>query len=99
MAHQPIQATKKPITIDTIQWDGTPESATAVVDWVLGEGGTATYACVGNECTETAEGHVIAIETLEGTMHAGKDWWIIKGVDNEYYPCRDDIFRKTYDIL
>ena len=23
--------------------------------------------------------------------------WIIKGVAGEFYPCRDDIFRQTYE--
>lgn len=36
------------------------------------------------------------IETLEGIMHASKGDYIIKGVDGEYYPCKPDIFKKTY---
>lgn len=39
------------------------------------------------------------IKTLEGEMHAIEGDWIIKGVNGEFYSCKDDIFRKTYDII
>ena len=39
----------------------------------------------------------IKIKTLEGTMWAKKGDWIIKGVNGEFYPCKDDIFKKTYE--
>ena len=37
------------------------------------------------------------IETLEGTMHANIGDWIITGVNGEKYPCKPDIFEKTYE--
>ena len=37
------------------------------------------------------------IETLEGTMHANIGDWIITGVNGEQYPCKPDIFSKTYE--
>lgn len=39
----------------------------------------------------------MAIETLEGTMTASPGDYIIKGVAGEFYPCRADIFDKTYE--
>lgn len=36
------------------------------------------------------------IETLEGTRHASIGDWIITGVKGEQYPCKPDIFAKTY---
>jgi hypothetical protein len=39
----------------------------------------------------------IDIETLEGTMHANAGDWIITGVNGEQYPCKPDIFEKTYE--
>lgn len=38
------------------------------------------------------------IQTLEGTMHASVGDFIITGVNGEQYPCKPDIFAKTYDI-
>ena len=43
------------------------------------------------------ENMVIEIDTLEGTMKCYGDDYIIKGVDGELYPCRRDIFLKTYE--
>lgn len=37
------------------------------------------------------------IYTLEGRMRARPGDYIIKGVNGELYPCKPDIFRKTYD--
>jgi hypothetical protein len=36
------------------------------------------------------------IRTLEGTMEATVGDWIIKGVQGEFYPCKNEIFIKTY---
>lgn len=38
------------------------------------------------------------IETLEGTMRASWGDFIIKGVNGELYPCKPDIFEKTYEV-
>lgn len=37
------------------------------------------------------------IETLEGRMRANIGDWIITGVAGEHYPCKDEIFRATYE--
>ena len=39
----------------------------------------------------------IAIDTLEGEMTAQKNDYIIKGVQGEFYPCKPEIFEKTYE--
>lgn len=39
------------------------------------------------------------ISTLEGVMHASKGDWIITGVNGEKYPCKPDIFEKTYEAV
>lgn len=41
----------------------------------------------------------VAIKTLEGTMFASFGDYIIKGVQGEYYPCKPDIFLKTYEVV
>lgn len=37
------------------------------------------------------------IKTLEGTMKADYGDYIIRGVNGEIYPCKPDIFEKTYE--
>lgn len=41
----------------------------------------------------------VKIKTLEGVMTAEPGDWIITGVNGEQYPIKDDIFKKTYDII
>jgi hypothetical protein len=39
----------------------------------------------------------LVISTLEGDMKANPGDWIITGVNGEVYPCKPDIFEKTYE--
>jgi hypothetical protein len=41
--------------------------------------------------------NVFRIKTLEGRMLVRPGDWIIRGIQGEIYPCRDDIFRATYE--
>lgn len=41
----------------------------------------------------------IHINTLEGTMVGFKDDMLIQGINDEIYPCKLDIFNKTYDKI
>ena len=41
----------------------------------------------------------LLIPTLEGLMTADEKDWIIKGVKGEFYPCKPDIFEKTYEVV
>jgi hypothetical protein len=72
---------KKPIPVEAIQWDGNNEDE--VVNFI----------------GEPAEirGGSLYIKTLEGDMLAPIGSYIIKGVNGEFYPCREDIFKKTYE--
>lgn len=39
----------------------------------------------------------VYVKTLEGEMQGNLTDWIIRGVKGELYPCKDEIFRATYD--
>lgn len=39
----------------------------------------------------------LIIPTLEGNHKANVGDWIIEGVNGEFYPCKSDIFEKTYE--
>lgn len=41
----------------------------------------------------------LMICTLEGNMIANVNDWIIKGLRGEFYPCKPDIFEKTYEAV
>ena len=42
-------------------------------------------------------GNVLSIKTLEGEMLVSKGDYVIKGINGEIYPCKPDIFEKTYE--
>lgn len=48
-----------------------------------------------NQCTLSND--ELIIFTLEGKMIASINDYIIKGVKGEFYPCKPDIFKTTYD--
>lgn len=79
---------KKPVIIEAVRWDGNRVSK--VTNWIskaLEENVIIRY---GNE---------VKISTLEGIMTACAGDYIIKGVNGEIYPCKPDIFNKTYDVV
>ena len=39
------------------------------------------------------------VDTLEGGHIVTPGDWIIKGVAGEFYPCKPDIFEKTYEAV
>lgn len=51
-----------------------------------------------NDWSVNADGG-IKIATLEGVMTANIGDWIIRGVKNEMYPCKPDIFTATYESV
>lgn len=81
----PKRYRKKPVEIEAVQLD--PQNAFTVSDEVGGELEMTDYG------TPTA----LLIPTLEGIMRAEIGDYIIRGVKGEFYPCRADIFEKTYD--
>jgi hypothetical protein len=92
-----LTATKKPVPVEAILWDGSQSEAGEIILWMDDFGTTAEY----KETNETVHRRhpEIRIHTLEGKMAASPGDWIIKGVKNEFYPCKPDIFDATYDYI
>lgn len=81
---------KKPVVVEAIQFVGTMESAGEILEFVGLQG----------EIVNSKESdHLFnfIIHTLEGDMIAEVGDYIIKGVNGEFYPCKPDIFEKTYE--
>lgn len=74
---------KQPVVIEAVQYHG---YHTGAIRDFCGE-------CVREPIGED----YIEIITLEGVMTASKGDYIIKGVNGEFYPCKPDIFHKTYE--
>jgi hypothetical protein len=77
---------KKPVVIEAVEWDGTPDALDAI----------HAMSLAGNRPLHEDGGGLI-IGTLEGDMRANLGDYIIKGVKGELYPCKPDIFAATYE--
>lgn len=84
---------KKPIAIEAVKWKGFNNdeikdfAGDSVKIEVIREGDDDNGIPPSVDCS---------IETLEGVMIANVGDYIIKGVNGEFYPCKPDIFEKTY---
>lgn len=85
---------KKPVVIDAIHNHGT---WAPIVEWLEGlTGGFAFPVGMAPPITRNEDGS-LNIATLEGVMRASVGDFVIRGVKNEFYPCKSDIFAATYE--
>ena len=85
---------KKPVVVEAFLLD---ERGLVGEDWfweAVSRNDIITH-CFGEYCTDPAW---CEIKTHEGTMIARAGDYIIQGVNGEIYPCKADIFEKTYEI-
>jgi len=89
---------KKPIVIDAIQWTG--HNADEIKEFA-GEACNVIHSTGGSADGQGYPQDYIKItfKTLEGTMQAMEGDWIIKGIKGEFYPCKPEIFRETYEAV
>jgi hypothetical protein len=76
---------KKPVVIEAIQFTGDVNSAMEFIR--------------PNNPENYPDAECFQVKTLEGVMTASKGDWIIKGIKGEFYPCKPDIFDKTYEAV
>ena len=74
---------KKPVVVEAVQWTG--ENRAEMCEFI------------DPEVFEIIPRVGLVIHTLEGDHHASLGDYIIKGVNGEFYPCKPDIFAKTYE--
>lgn len=86
---------KKPVVIDAFEWKPGRMFPSPEFD---GLNPIALMDGPDGEVLETDKRNLI-IKTLEGNMSALPGDWIIKGVNGEFYPCKPDIFAKTYEAV
>ncbi|WP_414842148.1 hypothetical protein [Enterococcus saccharolyticus] len=97
-----MKARKKPVVVECFQYDGdliNKDGEYYVPDWakkahldgILFYG---TYVSGDKELPGA-----LFVKTLEGDMFVSTFDYVIKGVNGEVYPCKPDIFEKTYEII
>lgn len=95
-----LKARKKPIDIECIKWDGL--NLTEIKKFCGKIKNAYNSACTNDIAYVVYRNdykYDLYISTLEGDMKAEIGDYIIKGVNGEFYPCKSDIFEKTYEIL
>ncbi len=85
---------KNPVLVDAIEYrrgleDGFDDIMTAINSGL----DITTYI------NPLRSGEVPFIRTLEGKHYISKDDYIITGIDGERYPCKKNIFLKTYTLF
>lgn len=91
---------KKPIIIEAFQYDGDFQKQTGeyyVPIWAVEayKNGVLYFKqldTLGHPCE-------LFVRTLEGNMKANIGDYIIQGVNAELYPCKPDVFEKTYELV
>lgn len=79
---------KKPVIVEAVQLTDEQSSYEEVLLFVT---------CDRRVDRDVKGDPVLIISTLEGEMTASLGDYIIKGVKGEFYPCREDIFKETYE--
>ena len=80
---------KKPVVVEAIQLKDLEVRTLMALQ---------NFAGLGNDKLLAVSDGVL-INTLEGNMKASIGDFIIKGVQGEFYPCKPDIFEKTYELV
>lgn len=75
---------KKPVVIEAMKLEYSLSSQKEIIEW-------------SNHIIKKGLDGGLIIPTLEGNIVANTGDYIIKGVNGEFYPCKPDIFQKTYD--
>jgi len=101
--------TSIPTSITAERWDGTAEHAARIVEWMESHRGRGAACFIGEqepiELDYSADGKpillrrpakiVIGLRTGGATDMSAGDW-LIQGVENEFYPCPDSVFKSKY---
>lgn len=85
---------KRPVVIQAALFDGTKFCADEIAAWAID---SENFSAVVGRSGKGERCFDLRIRTLEGSMTALPGDWIIRGVQGEFYPCKPDIFAKTYE--
>ena len=90
---------KKPVAIMALQYDGSAASIKAVLSWVnaRGPGEADMPILIPGRYAQHSPRAGLLIHTLEGRMKVNPGDWIIRGVEGDFYPCKDSIFERKYE--
>ena len=97
-----MRYTKRPVTIDAMQWHGSDSDAHHVVLWILNNGGKARYQSTPIKVAGPGRGvttvppHIV-VETMDAQGRVFPGDYVIRGTQGEHYPCAQSVFLETYE--
>ena len=75
---------KKPVFIEAMLLNSTNDSIKKCIEFTQGK------------AKKGIDGNLI-LETIDGDMVVNIGDYIVKGLKGEFYPCKSDVFEKTYE--
>ena len=84
---------KKPVVIEAVKWTGSNLEEIIKLTGLHSSAKKWSW----EEYEEIVAANGLKIFTLEGPLNAAIGDMIIKGVSDEFYPCKPDIFNATYE--
>ena len=76
---------KKPVVVEALQWTGNNTKEVLSFAW--------PYV----EYRERYKDLLVCLEAGELCVEPGD--YIVKGIDDKFYPCKPDIFAATYELV
>lgn len=90
---------KKPVVIEAVQLTDDYDDILCAVEFVFNVGMETSLIGMIATVDRVRQDKGFHIQTLEGDMFASIGDWVIKGINGEFYPCKPDIFAKTYEPI
>lgn len=88
---------KKPVVVEAVQWFRFGDHPAVTPGYELPGGSLVDRDGIKYWSGYPRRKEVPVIKTLEGWYEVTPCDWIITGVAGEQYPCKDEIFRQTYE--
>ena len=92
---------KKPIVIEAFQYDGdlmNSDGEYYVPNWAV-DAFIDDILLYDSQLNKNTPPYELYVDTLEGRMLINVNDYVIQGVNGELYPCKPDIFKKTYEVV
>lgn len=89
---------KKPLAVEAFKWTGDRDQLEDPI-WAIEAIKQGTIYFEGPKENPFRDSVVMLIITREGIMQVNHGDYVIRGIKNEIYPCKPDVFEATYDKL
>ena len=97
-----MRVRKRPVEVEAVQlnWKNWQDVCELLGGIISPENPARSVDTFSDRCGEVGPQWIeLTIPTLEGNHIAKHGDWIIRGVHGEFYPCKPDIFEKTYEVM